>query len=244
MRNIKLVLEYDGTNYHGFQRQRGEITVQEVIEDGISRLTGKSVKVQAAGRTDAGVHALGQVVNFVTDVRIPGSRFAPALNSLLPRDVVVASSEEVDMEFHARFDAKSKVYRYTILNREYPSALLRNYAYYYPYELREEKMNEACKHISGKHDFTSFCAAGSSVKSHVRTVDYVSCVRRDDLMLIEIQADGFLYNMIRIIVGTLIEVGRGKLSPGDVREILRAKDRALAGPTVPALGLCLVKVDY
>jgi len=244
MRNIKIVLEYDGTNYHGFQRQRGEVTIQEVIEDALSRLTSEDIKVNAAGRTDAGVHAIGQVVNFKTSVRIPGDRFAPALNSMLPRDVVVVGSEEVDKAFHARFDAKSKLYRYTILNRKYPSALLRNHAYFYPYELQVERMNEACKCIVGTHDFRSFCAAGSSVKSFVRTVEHVGCTRQDGLIVIDVQADGFLYNMVRIIAGTLIEVGRGKLSPDDVREILGARDRNLAGPTAPASGLCLIKVSY
>lgn len=244
MRNIKLVLEYDGIGYHGFQRQHGKITVQEVVENAISKLTGEKITVIGAGRTDSGVHAMGQVVNFRTCSRIPGDRFAPALNSMLPRDVVVTGSEEVDLKFHARFDAVSKLYRYTILNRRYPSALLRNRVYHYLDRLNEYDMDLACKHIFGEHDFTSFCAAGASVKNFTRRIVHISCVRQDDLIIVEIQANGFLHNMVRIIVGTLIEVGRGRLCPDDIKRILEARDRTLAGPTVPASGLCLIKVNY
>lgn len=245
MRNILLILEYDGTNYHGFQRQAGQLTIQEVLEGAIARITKEDiVRVTAAGRTDAGVHARGQVVNFKTLARMPARDFMPALNSILPGDIRVRESREVPLEFHARFDAISKVYGYTIQRGTYLSPFLRNYAHHVPYPLDVEKMRLAGSFLIGRHDLTSFCASGSETKTSVRTIMNLELVEKGDLLTLIVEADGFLYNMVRIIAGTLIDVGRGRTPPGALPEILAGRDRRLAGPTAPARGLTLLSVKY
>ncbi|MCR4403436.1 MAG: tRNA pseudouridine(38-40) synthase TruA [Firmicutes bacterium] len=244
MRNVKLILEYDGTAYCGFQRQDGLRTIQAELERAAAVIIKAPVSVVGAGRTDAGVHARGQVVNFRTGARMPVERFVPALNSVLPADIRVLSAEEVPWEFHARYDARGKTYEYTLDTRAVPSVFLRNYAYHVPLDLDLEAMSEASRHIVGRHDFRSFAASGGGAKTFTREVRRCSLESEGGLVRLTVEADGFLYNMVRIIVGTLLLVGAGKLSPADVERIRDARDRRLAGPTAPAKGLCLVQVDY
>ncbi len=243
-RNIKLVLQYDGTAYHGFQRQPGLVTVQELLEKAIKAVTGEEVRVTGAGRTDAGVHARGQVVNFHTAATVPDERFPFALNSFLPPDVVVVAAQRVPTDFHARRSAKSKVYRYSVLNRLFPCPFLRRYAYHVPQGLNLPAMMEAAAYLVGRHDFASFRAAGGSARTTTRTLMALEWRKEGDLLHLRAEADGFLYHMVRAIVGTLLEVGRGKLEPEEVRRILEARNRDLAGPTAPPHGLCLEEVRY
>lgn len=244
MRNIKIVIEYDGSNYHGWQVQENAKTVQGEILKAIKKITGEEVNLIGAGRTDAGVHALGQVANFKTGCKIPVDRIHKALNSTLPKDIVVKKSEEVDLDFHARFCAKGKEYVYTIYNSEVPSALWRNFSFHYPFSLNIEEMRRACEYFLGTHDFRAFMATGSNVKETVRSITRLDIVKKAEFIFIIISADGFLYNMVRIIAGTLLDVGIGKKSPKDIPEIIKAGDRSLAGLTLPPHGLCLKKVYY
>lgn len=262
MRNILITLEYDGTNYHGWQRQKNALSIQEVLEECIFKITGEKVNVIGSGRTDAGVHALGQRANFVTKSSVPTERFPYALNSVLPPDIRVVGASEVPSHFHARCSAVKKRYRYRIFNSPFPAAIYRNYCYYTPERLDIEAMREATKYLLGEKDFTSFSSTGSNVKSKVRRVMLLEIVERDNtfspgvgvgtktavrkgkVIDIIIEADGFLYNMVRIISGTLLEVGKGKLQPGDVADILEGRDRKLAGPTLPPHGLFLEAVYY
>lgn len=244
MRNIKLVLEYDGTAYCGFQRQDGLRTIQAELERAVAVITKSPANVIGAGRTDAGVHARGQVVNFRTDARMPAEKFVPALNSVLPADIRVLRAEDVPLEFNARYDARGKTYEYTMDTRPVPSVFLRNYAYHVPFPLDLEAMREGCSHIVGRHDFRSFAASGGGAKTFTREVRRCALEAGEGLVKITVEADGFLYNMVRIIVGTLVLVGVGKLTPRDVARIRDARDRRVAGPTAPAKGLCLVRVDY
>lgn len=246
MRHLKLIVAYDGTNYHGWQVQRESDgpTVQGTLEAALYRLTGERVRVTAASRTDAGVHAWGQVVNFATESRIPVERFPLAMNSVLPADVVVRRAEEVGEDFHARFQARRKIYRYVIYNSRVPSPFWRRYAWFIPVHLDQELMREGAGRLVGRHDYRSFCASGSPVRTFVRTVDMLNVERRDNLIYITIAADGFLYNMVRIIAGTLVEVGQGKRSPASLAGTLAARRRETAGETAPPQGLCLLRVDY
>lgn len=243
-----MVLAYDGTNYAGWQVQEGQgwvMTVQGTVEKALSLITGEEgIRVTGAGRTDAGVHARGQVIHFDTESRIPINRFPVALNSVLPPDIRAYEAAEVAGDFHARYHAKEKTYRYTIDCGPVPDVFLRNYASYVPYQLNLPAMQEAAKAFLGTHDFRSFCASGSSVKNFVRTIRDLKICQSDFLIYVNITADGFLYNMVRIIVGTLLEVGRGKLPAGCIGELINAHDRSLAGPTAPAKGLCLEHVAY
>ncbi|HDL90026.1 MAG TPA: tRNA pseudouridine(38-40) synthase TruA [Thermodesulforhabdus norvegica] len=244
-RNFRLILEYDGSNYHGWQRQKGLITVQEVVESCLGIMLDRPVKVRASGRTDAGVHAFGQVVNFYAATNLSPEDFQNGLNSLLPEDVVVVGAEEVDLSFHARFSAKRKVYCYRILNRRLRFPLLRNYAWHIPAKLDIEAMRDALKHFLGEHDFSAFMASKSSVKSRVRTVFKAEL---DEFgsgnLVMTFEANGFLRHMVRIMVGTVVEVGLGKRVPGDIPAILKSLDRLQAGRTAPAHGLYLMKVIY
>lgn len=246
MRNIKVVLEYEGTAYSGFQVQANANTVQEQIEAALQKLTKEQIRIVASGRTDAGVHAMGQVINFFTNSNIPAEKFAPALNTWLPKDIRALESSEEDQNFHARFSAKWKTYRYLILNREAPSALLRNLAHWVPDKLDIALMRLGACELVGTHDFRAFMASGSSVVTTVRTVteSEIRTLESEDLIEFRITADGFLYNMVRIIVGTLIEIGRGKLDPSVIKRMLDTGDRSLGGPTAPAKGLYLVRVTY
>lgn len=245
MRNIKLTIEYDGTNYHGFQRQTDNLpTIQQVLEESLEKLLKHHVTVSGAGRTDAGVHARGQVVNFHTGSSIPTERFVYAVNGLLPEDIVASSVEEVDETFHAQFSAKGKVYKYHIYNNQVPSVFDRLYSYHVPQELDIAKMLEAAAFIVGRHDFTAFRAAASTARTSVRTIHRLEIVHIPPHIYLTVEGDGFLYNMVRIITGTLIYVGKGKLTPKDVQNFVESGNREEAGPTVPPQGLCLMEVKY
>ena len=244
MRNIKLVLAYDGTPYRGFQVQRHGPTIQEVLEQALRELTGEKIRVTPAGRTDAGVHALGQVVNFRTKSSIPPERFAPALSRYLPKDIVIKLSREVPEDFHARYDAIGKVYTYTIYQGPHPSPFLRNYTYFAPRPLDWEGIARGAALLQGRHDFKSFQAAGSAVTNTVRTLSRVELARRGSCFTLTFIGDGFLYHQVRNMVGTLLEVGAGRLEPDDISRILEAGRRECAGPTAPPAGLVLSRVLY
>ncbi len=244
MRNIRLLIEYDGTNYAGWQIQKNAKSLQGTLESALRRITCEKVKLFSCGRTDSGVHAQGHVANFKADSKISLINLQRGLNSVLPKDIVIKKAEEVPLDFNSRYDAKSKVYRYTILNRLYPAALYRNYFHYVPYKLELNTMRREAKHLLGRHDFKSFQAADRKERSSVRTIKKLNIKRKSDFIEIEIEADGFLYNMVRNIVGTLIEIGRGRFQVGSMKKILKAKNRETAGPTAPAKGLCLVRVKY
>lgn len=253
MRNIKLTIEYDGTNYAGWQCQKPRVrTVQGVLERALRKILRERAKLIASGRTDAGVHAAAQVANFKTARSIPAQNLRRALNSFLPPDIAVTAVEEAPLDFHSRFSAKSKVYRYTILNQPYPSAFLRNTACFCPHPLNIRLMRDAAARLIGRRDFKAFCASGSGAKTTIRTVKKISIKAshlpffslRYPLIIIDIEADGFLYNMARNIAGTLIEIGRGKLKKSALKKILASGDRKLAGPAACACGLCLLKVNY
>lgn len=244
MRNIKLTIEYDGTNYFGWQKQKNKITVQQIIEEALFKVTKENIDLIGSGRTDAGVHALNQTANFKTSGKIKTEKVPFALNSILPRDIVIKNAQEVSDDFHARFSAKGKKYKYLILNNKYPSALQRNYVYFYPYNLDFNAMQQSCQYIIGEHDFSAFKAVGSSAKTSTRTIYSANFLQADDIIEFYIYGDGFLYNMVRIIVGTLLDVGQGKIESCDIEKIILSKDRTKAGKTVPAHGLYLVEVYY
>lgn len=244
MRNVKLTIEYDGTNYCGWQKQNNEKTIQEEIEKAIYKAVGEVVEVIGSSRTDAGVHARGMVANFKTNATIPFDRFKYAINDKLPDDIAIIESEEVSEDFHARYDSKGKTYCYSIINRQQKPAIGRNYVYHFKWDLDIEKMREACKHFIGKHDFKAFRSLGSSVKTTERTIKELYIESEGEKINIFITADGFLYNMVRIIVGTLIMVGSNKIDSREVKNIIESKDRKKAGICVPAAGLVLEKVYY
>jgi tRNA pseudouridine38-40 synthase len=243
-RNIKLTLEYDGSLYHGWQFQDNAVSVQEILSKAIKALTGEDVMPTGAGRTDAGVHACGQVANFRTESPIPAERFTPALNSLLPPGIAVLRSEEAEEGFHARFSAKGKHYRYLILNRPQRSPIWENRAWHVRGNLDLETMRQALSFLPGKHDFKAFCASGHQNVGFVRTITSLEVVREGDILRVDIRGDGFLYNMVRIIVGTMVDIGRGYLAPGVIPEALRTGDRNTLGMTAPAVGLYLMEVFY
>ena len=247
MRNLKLEIEYDGTNYCGWQVQDNsprKKSIQEVIEKVLGKILQEKIRLVASGRTDAGVHAYAQAANFKTSSKMTQQKLLGALNGMLPADITIARVEEKKLDFHSRFSAKSKIYRYSILNRQYPSASLRNTAYYYPHPLDIRLIRQEAKAILGRHDFKSFQGSDAGKQDTVRTIKEVKITKSRDLINIDIEGDGFLYNMVRNIVGTFIEIGRGKLAAGSMKKILRLKDRKSAGPTAPAKGLCLIRVKY
>lgn len=246
MKNIKLILEYDGTRYHGWQVQRrcASKTLQETIEQTLQKVLQEKIRLVASGRTDAGVHALGQVAHFQTKSDISLDKLHRALNSLLPSDISILGVEACDRHFHSRFDAKSKVYRYTILNRKSRSALQRNTVYFFPYPLNLKRMRKEAAWLLGRHDFKSFQAADKKERGSVRTIKQIKIIKRGPLIQVDIEANGFLTHMARNIVGTLIEIGRGRFPVGSMRKILLSKDRKQAGACVPAKGLCLLKVKF
>lgn len=245
MRRIKLVVAYDGTHYHGWQLQPREITIEGVLNEVIHSLTGEVIQVIGASRTDAGVHALGNVAVFDTQSRIPGDKFAYALNQRLPADIVIQDSAEVSADFHPRHQNCRKTYEYTILNRRFPLPEFRDTAYFYHGKLDLEKMQQAAQILIGEHDFAAFCSAGAQVQTTVREIYAidVSSVSEDQIR-IRVQGNGFLYNMVRIIAGTLLEVGKGRISVCDISDIITSCDRSKAGPTAPAQGLRLVEICY
>ena len=266
MQNIGLTVEYEGTHYRGWQRQTRiqnpgsriqKKTIQGVLEAALSKITEEKIKVIGAGRTDAGVHALGQAANFRTKSKMTPEEFKKALNSMLPKDIVIKNAQRVKEKFHAQFDAKNKSYRYIIYQGPTPSPFLKDYALYTSYKLNLKAMREGAKYLAGRHNFSSFRLSGSSAKTSIRTITKLTITSYSDMryaicdmrkngraIFINVMADGFLYGMVRSIVGTLIEVGRGKISPSKVKEILKTRNRQLAGPTAPAKGLYLIKVNY
>jgi tRNA pseudouridine38-40 synthase len=244
-RNFKLVLEYDGCNYHGWQRQQGVLTIQEVLEARLEVMLGDTIGARASGRTDAGVHAWGQVVNFYARTRLMPEDIQRGLNSLLPPDIVVLEADEVPDSFHARFSATSKKYEYLILNRPVPSALSRRSAWHVRRHLHLDPIRECLHSILGCHDFSAFMASGSSVSSTERCMLAADVQIRDShLVVLSFEANGFLRHMVRNIVGTLVEVGKGKRTAEEFIEVLKSKDRGRAGMTAPAHGLYLVNVRY
>jgi tRNA pseudouridine38-40 synthase len=246
MRNLKLEIEYDGTNYAGWQVQapQRKKSIQEVLEKTLRKILQEKIRLIVSGRTDAGTHALAQTANFKTNSGISADKLRKGLNALLPDDISISKVEEVASNFHSRFDAKSKIYRYCLLNRPHPSAVLRNTVYFYPYPLDIKLMQKESRALVGRHDFRSFQAADKKERGSIRTIKELKISRKGDFINIDIEADGFLYNMVRNIVGTLVEIGRGRFKKGSLRRILLAKDRKIAGPTLPARGLCLLKVKY
>lgn len=245
MRQIKLVIEYDGTNYHGWQIQPQARTIQEVISAKIAQMTGERITLIGAGRTDAGVHALGQVACFKTNSRIPLEGFWRGLNSLLPPDIVIKSVEEVPESFHPQFNARRKTYQYVILNQQLPSAIHRHFSWHIPVPLNLEAMQKAADCLVGRKDFSSFQAADAAPTHPVREVFRAEwSARAGQFLDFFIEADGFLKHMVRNIVGTLVDVGKGKISADDFQKILEAKDRRLAGMTAPPQGLFLVAIEY
>lgn len=245
MRNIKLLIEYDGTNYLGWQVQAKGLTVQGMIEEKLALLTGETIPLIGSGRTDAGVHALGQVAHFKTQSRMEVGSIQKALNSLLPPDIVIKKADEAEEAFHARKSCKSKVYEYWILNRNIRSAFQRMYAWHIPQRLDWKEMKKATQGLMGEHDFSSFRSTGTPTRTAVRKVLRVEWKRsQEGLFRFEIEANGFLKQMVRAIVGTLVEVGRGKLTAEDFIRILQARNRERAGPTAPARGLFLKEVKY
>ena len=244
MRNIKIIIEYDGKDFNGWQKQPNKLNIQGEIERAIEEITGEKVDLIASGRTDAGVHALAQVANFKIEKDIPIDKIPYALNSKLKKSIRVKSAEEVDEKFHSRYTCKRKTYRYVINNSLQGTAIYRNLQYHFPEKLDEEKMNKGIKYLIGEHDFKSFKASGTSSKSSVRTIYDAKVTREGDIVTIELTGNGFLYNMVRIISGTLIDVGIGKTKPEEVKEILEAKDRLKAGKTLPPTGLYLLNVKY
>ncbi len=244
MRNLKMIVGYDGTEFSGWQIQPGYRTVQEVLETAIQQITQHRSSVKASGRTDAGVHAVGQVVNFFTESKIPADRFVIGLNSQLPDDVVVKTCEDVGPEFDANRDAIRKLYRYVIRDTRVRDPFLRRYYATCPAKLDVEKMNRAAQMLLGEHDFHSFETEWPNRKTSVRTITHIRVNRAGDYVWLDVEADGFLYNMVRTIAGTLMNIGRGFWPEEQMRTILEAEDRTVAGPTAPATGLFLMRVTY
>ncbi len=246
-RNIRLTIEYDGTRFCGWQsqlRHKRLKTVQEEIERACKRLFGKKINLIGSGRTDSGVHAEAQVANFKIDSPLPLKNIKHGLNNHLPKDVAVLLAEDVDPYFHARFDAKEKLYRYTILNREVRSPLLKRHSAFFSYDLDIGAIKKAARFLIGKKNFKSFQASDKKKIDPVRTITKLDVVKKANKIEISIQANGFLYNMVRNIVGTLVDVGRGRIKPDEVKDILSKRNRSFAGQTAPSKGLCLVKVFY
>ena len=241
---VAFIVEYDGTDYAGWQKQKNDITVQQKIEEALLTLGKGHITVTGAGRTDSGVHAKGQCGHFDIDSDIPASKFMFILNTRLPKDIRIKKTWKAENDFHSRFSAKGKRYIYRIFNATYSSALMGRYTMHVPEALDIEKMQQAAEYIVGTHDFKAFCAQGSSVKTTVRTVNKVEVKKENELIEITVEGTGFLYNMVRIIAGTLIEVGKNKKTPLQVKEIIEGKIRKEAGMTADAQGLTMDEVFY
>lgn len=244
IRNIKLIISYDGLNYSGWQNQPGKNTIQGLLQQSLGELTGTFIKINGASRTDAGVSALGQAANFLIHSPIPTDNFIKALNHRLPRDIVVTGAVEVDHDFDASGSAKSKLYRYTIFTGKKRNVLKTRNCWHRPAPLDITAMDAAAKMLLGKKDFKSFASAADKRKNSIRTVMQCRVTQEDKWVYIDIEADRFLYNMVRNIVGTLVEIGRGKWKPEKINEILEAKDRTAAGPLALPQGLCLMWIKY
>jgi tRNA pseudouridine38-40 synthase len=253
VRNLRFTISYNGSAYSGFQTQPRGNTIQDKLEEAIKLLTGETVKVISSGRTDAGVHARGQVINFITSSNIPVQRWCLALNTRLPKDIVVLTAEEVPLSFHSRKAAKRKTYCYSIRTARFPNVFHRNFEFHHYTPLDVDAMKEALECLIGEHDFTSFCTVRTDKEIRVRTiyearievaVDEMSDETPIGSLRVIITGSGFLYNMVRIIIGTLFQIGEGKRKSSDMKRILAARDRSQAGPTAEAIGLALWKVEY
>mgnify|MGYP004609260135 FL=1 len=240
MKRIRMTVAYDGTNYCGWQVQPNGITIEQVLNEKLSTLLGEEIVVSGASRTDSGVHSLGNICVFDTNTRMPGDKICYAINQSLPDDIVVVDSAEVPDDWHPRYVNSTKTYEYRILNRKFPDPTRRLDTYFFHYNLDVYKMQRAADILVGEHDFKSFCSAGSQVKTTVRTIYSCDVNKKDDVITIRIKGNGFLYNMVRIIAGTLIKVGDGTISVDNMRSILEACDRNAAGPTAPAHGLTMI----
>lgn len=245
MKRVKLVVAYDGTNYCGWQIQPNGITIEQVLNEQLSALLGEEIVVTGASRTDSGVHSLGNVAVFDTNTKIPAEKISFALNQRLPEDIVVQNSSEVPLDWHPRYQTSTKTYEYRILNRTFRMPSRRFDTYFFHAPLNVGAMQEAADYLVGEHDFKSFCAVGAQVKTTTRTI-YSCEVKKgaDDVIVIRVKGNGFLYNMVRIIAGTLIRVGNGDILPEEMPAILEKKDRSAAGPTAPAHGLTMIKIAY
>ena len=241
---VLLSVAYDGSTYYGWQRQNDFITVQQKVEEAISALMKKPVAVRGASRTDTGVHAMCQGVVFETETTIPVEKMPYAINSFLPNDIVVNGAREVGEDFHPQYSVIDKTYEYKIQNCAFRNPLLYNYTDFVHYELDIDKMNEACQYFIGEHDFNAFCASGSQTKTTVRTIYKLNVRREKDIVTISVTGSGFLYNMVRIIAGTLVAVGSGKIKPEEIKDIIESKDRTKAGKTLVPNGLTLMEVNY
>ena len=245
MRNIRLTIEYDGKDFNGWQKQPNKLNIQGEIEKAIFNIMHEEVDLIGSGRTDAGVHSLGQVANFKVNSDFPIEKIPIALNSQLKNSIVIKKAEEVDERFHSRLTCKKKTYRYVINNDEFPSAIYRNFETHIPYKLNIEKMKNAAKYFEGEHDFKAFKASGTSSKSSVRKIYKAEVIEMpNNRIYIELTGNGFLYNMVRIIAGTLVDVGMEKIQPEEIINIINSKDRSLAGKTLQPQGLFLLSVEY
>jgi len=245
MRNLKMLLEYDGTAYCGWQRQRNGISIQQVLEESVCRIIHEKVSIIASGRTDAGVHAVNQVASFKVESLLPIDKIFLGVNSVLPADIVLRDLQEADPDFNALKDAKGKVYLYRIKNQRLRPVLGRQYFWFIRFPLDIERMRKAASYLTGRHDFSCFCATGCDVKDRVRTLRDIAIDLRDHGMLeITVESSGFLRHMVRNIVGTLVDAGRDKLSPDDIPDIIASRDRKKAGIAAPACGLFLKEVKY
>lgn len=244
MRRIKLLLEYDGTPYAGWQVQKNADTVQARVESALLEVLREEVRVHGSGRTDAGVHGRGQVAHFDTASTLPPKNIRDGANTFLPPTISIVEVCEAPPDFHARYSARAKIYRYLVFRRKVRSPLWEGRAYHFPDPLDLGLMEAAAERLRGKHDFSAFTAAGSSVEDTVRELARLEITTRGELLSFEFEADGFLYKMVRNLVGTLLEVGKGKIEPGETAAIIESRDRKLAGPTAPACGLCLERVIY
>ena len=244
MRNIKLIIEYDGSKFGGWQKQTTKLNIQGEIEQAIKEITGEEIELTASGRTDAGVHSLGQVANFKTNSEIEIDKIPYAINSKLKKSIVIKSAEEVEENFHARYNCKGKKYKYIINNSEQGTAIYRGLECHIPQKLDIEKMQKAIKYFEGEHDFKGFRASGTSSKSSVRTIYKAEVKQEGEKITIELTGNGFMYNMVRIISGTIVDVGLGKVMPEEIPQLIASKDREKAGKTLPPYGLYLVEVYY
>ncbi len=244
MINIKLTIEYDGSRYYGWQKQPGLITVEGEIEKAIKKITKEEIKIYGSGRTDKGVHARGQIANFITNSKIPPNKIKEAVNNVLPKDISIKHSCIVSDDFHSRYHAKGKEYKYLIYNNRIRSSLLWKYTHHIPYALNINLMQKAAKEFIGTYDFASFMAKGSNKKNTVRTIYDLNINKNDKIIQVSVKGNGFLYKMVRTIVGTLLNVGRGYLDCNQIYDIIKSKDRRKAGKTAPAKGLYLEEVYY
>lgn len=243
-KRVRLTVAYDGTNYHGWQLQNNGITIEEVLNGCLSELLSEPIQVIGASRTDSGVHAMGNIAIFDTTSHMPAGKISYALNQRLPEDIRIQKSEEVAADWHPRYCESRKTYEYRIYRAEFPMPTKRLYSYFIYRPLSTERMQEAAAYLEGEHDFRSFCQTGAQVESTVRTIHWVQVEEQGADIVIRVCGNGFLYNMVRIIAGTLIEVGQGKREPESMLDVLIACDRAAAGPTAPAHGLTLIKYDF